>query len=334
MKNYIGISRDHSGSMGGIARAAAKDYNSKIESIRAATLAENQDTVVSVVECGSRVKRVVTNSNVTALRPLTHYHTNAGMTALYDSVGDLIEQFEALPDANDPNVSFLVMAITDGQENQSRRYNAKTLSDKIRALTATDRWTFVFRVPRGYSYSIARQLGLPEGNILEWDQTERGVATAAKTDDAAFTQYFKARSAGTKSTTKFYTDLSNVSTHEVATQMKDISTEVVILPVTQDTAIRPFIEKQLGKPMKKGAGFYQLTRIEPIIQDYKKIMIRDKATQAVYEGAAARQMLGLPTSGNIRLAPGNHGQFDIFIQSTSVNRKLKPGTQLLYWENV
>jgi hypothetical protein len=169
---------------------------------------------------------------------------------------------------------------------------------------------------------------------MEWEQTDRGVATAAKTDQAAFTQFFKARSAGEKSTRKFYTDLTNVSTHDVATSMRDISSEVVILPVTQDVAIRPFVEKQLGKPMKKGAGFYPITRIEPIIQDYKRIMIRDKATQAVYEGAAARQMLGLPTSGNIRLAPGDHGQFDLFIQSTSVNRKLKAGTQLIYWENV
>jgi hypothetical protein len=198
----------------------------------------------------------------------------------------------------------------------------------------TDRWTFVFRVPRGYSHTITRALGLAQGNVLEWDQTERGVAAASKTDEQAFTQYFKSRSLGKTSTQKFYTDLSNVSTADVVVSMKDISTEVEVLPINEDVAIRPFIENTLGKPLKKGAGFYQLTRIEPIIQDYKRFMIRDKATQAIYEGAAARQMLGLPTSGNIRLAPGNHGQFDIFIQSTSVNRKLKAGTQLLYWENI
>jgi hypothetical protein len=78
MKNYIGISRDHSGSMSGIATPAARDYNSKIASIREATNQENQDTVVSVVECGSRVERVVVNSNVNVLEPLQRYHTNAG----------------------------------------------------------------------------------------------------------------------------------------------------------------------------------------------------------------------------------------------------------------
>jgi hypothetical protein len=86
--------------------------------------------------------------------------------------------------------------------------------------------------------------------------------------------------------------------------------------------------------MLKGAGFYQLTKTEPLVQDHKRILIRDKTTQAVYFGSAARQMLGLPAWGGVRLAPGDHGNFDIFIQSTSVNRKLAKGTSLIYWENV
>lgn len=337
MKNYIGISRDHSGSMRSIAHVASKDYNSKIDSIRDATLANNQDTIVSVVKCGhgssATVHREIVNSNVTALKPLTSYQADAPGTPLLDSVGDLIEQFEAVSDKDDPNVSFLVMAITDGQENCSRKYNPRTLAAKIAQLTATDRWTFVFRVPRNHTRYLT-SLGIPAGNILEWDQTERGVGVAAQRDAEAFTEYFKGRSSGLKSTNKFYSDLSNVTSSDVAVALKDISAEVVILPVgvnDNQSLIRPFIEARTGQPMKRGAGFYQLTRTEPIVQDYKKILIRDKTTQSVYEGAAARQMLGLPTYGNIRLVPGNHGNFDIFIQSTSVNRKLASGTNLIVW---
>lgn len=76
-KSYIGISRDHSGSMRSIAHVAAKDYNSKIDSIKAATLENGQDTIVSVVECGTgdsnKVGRVITNSNVTALKHIDRY---------------------------------------------------------------------------------------------------------------------------------------------------------------------------------------------------------------------------------------------------------------------
>lgn len=74
MKNYIGFSRDHSGSMRSIAKAAACDYNSNIASIRDASISNNQDTIVSVVECGygdtDKVRRVIINSAVTTLQPI------------------------------------------------------------------------------------------------------------------------------------------------------------------------------------------------------------------------------------------------------------------------
>ncbi len=123
MKNYIGISRDHSRSMNSLAGAAAKDYNSNIESIKLNSEKENQDTIISVVECGvgvaGKVVRSVVNSTVSKLKPLreSEYHTNGSSTPLYDSVGELIEILEKVPDANDPSVSFLVMVITDGEEN-------------------------------------------------------------------------------------------------------------------------------------------------------------------------------------------------------------------------
>ena len=349
MKNYIGISRDHSGSMSGIARAAARDYNSKIASIREATLSQNQDTIVSVVECGygntDRVRRDVINSNVTALQPLAEsgYQANGRGTPLWDSVGELIEMFESVPDASNKDVSFLVMAITDGQENASRKYSAKMLAEKIRQLTYTDRWTFIFRCPRGEGRRIASALGIPEGNIQEWDQTERGVELAARRDAEAFTQYFTSRSLGATSTTKFYANLDEKSFEQAKAAMVDISGEVMLWPVSSaenDAMIRDFVEKKLRMAgdkdavMLKGAAFYQLTKTEPSVQDYKKIVIRDKKTNALYGGDAARQALGLPSYGDVRLAPGSHPSFDIFIQSTSVNRKLSAGTHVVYWPKV
>lgn len=342
-KNYIGFSRDHSGSMSSIARHAARDYNTSIASIREAAIANNQDTIVSVVECGwgntRDVRRVITNSNVTTLSPISEsaYSASGRGTPLWDSVGELIEMFEAVPDVNDPNVSFLIMVTTDGQENSSTRYTASSISAKIKKLQATDRWTFVFRVPRGGLKELTRA-GIPEGNIQEWDQTARGVETATARDKEAFSNYFVARSSGVKSTTKFYTDLSNVSSADVAVTLTDVSSEVQIWPVANhehDIDIRAFVESRLnGGAMLKGAGFYQLTKTEPEVQDHKKILIRDRSTGGVFFGIAARQMLGLPTYGTVRVTPGNHGGFDIFIQSTSVNRKLKSGTSLVYWPNV
>ena len=342
MKTYFGISRDHSGSMRGIARAAARDYNSLIQSIKENSAAEQIDTIVSVVKCGvgirGSIERDVTNSNVQTLQPINEssYIADGHYTPLFDSVGELIEQLERAPDAKDPEVNFCIMAVTDGQDNSSRIWRAK-LGQKIRELQNTDRWTFVFRVPRGYARDL-ESLGIPRGNILEWDQTERGVAQATQTTEVAMKSFYEATKSGTKSTKNFYsTDMTGVTAGQIKKALVDISGQVTVWPVEpKDDAkqIRVFCEERLGHDMKRGAAFYLLMKPENEVQDHKQIAIRDKKTGVIYSGVNARQMLGLPYHGTVKVVPGNHGAYDIFIQSTSVNRKLVKGTQVMYWDSV
>jgi len=336
-KTYIGISRDHSGSMRHIAHYAARDYNQTIEAIKEASKANDQDTIMSVVECGAGnasnvVRKVVMNSSLSAIQPLSEsaYIADGSGTPLWDSVGDLITMMENVPDAKDPDVSFLVMAITDGEENSSYRWTIGTLKEKIKKLQNTDRWTFVFRVPRGYSHALTR-FGIPAGNILEWEQSKQGMEKSTIQTREAFTQYYASRSLGATSSSTFYVNAANLNIADVKANLVDISSKVKLFGVNGPAQIRPFIESMVNGPMEKGAAFYQLTKPEKEVQDYKLIAIRDKTTGAVYGGANARDLLGLPHFGTVRVAPDDHGNYDIFIQSTSVNRKLVPGSFVLYW---
>ena len=341
IKNYIGISRDHSGSMGSLRSAAARDYNQTIEGLKTSAVEENIDTIMSVVKCGygrtSGVQREVINSSIIAVNPMaeSNYEASAPGTPLFDSVGELIEMFEATPDANDPNVSFLVMAITDGEENDSRRWK-RTLAAKIKTLQATDRWTFIFRVPRGYKRSLV-QLGIHEGNILEWDQTARGVQEATIATNQAFKTFYADLKSGKKATRSFYTtDLTAVDVEKVKAQLVDVSAQVQFWSVDSQSAgsqIRDFCEAKSGAKMLKGAGFYELTKKEDI-QDHKQIALREHSTGAVYIGPAARDLLGLPHYGTIAVKPGDHADYDVFVQSTSVNRKLIENTEIMYWANI
>lgn len=336
MKQYVGISRDHSRSMWNLARSAAKDYNDNIRSIQEAATTNHLDTIISVVKCGvgspARVVREVTNSNVHVVNPIleSSYITDGNATPLFDSIGDLIETFSNLPDANDPEVSFLIMAITDGEENASQKWKT-TLGPKIRELQATDRWTFVFRTPEGYGATLAR-LGIHAGNILEWRQTASGMALAGAQTASAMSSYYAARATGVKSTNKFFADLSRVSVNEVKQSLKDISKQVTkfIVPYSDDGAmIKTFVEKYV--PYQIGTAFYQLTKTETV-QESKQICICDRQTGAIYSGMAARDLLGLPHFGAIRLAPVRLAKdgYEIFVQSTSVNRKLVGGTVVLH----
>lgn len=109
------------------------------------------------------------------------------MAPLFDSVDKLIDLLSAAPDANDPSVSFLVMVITDGEENSSM-IKGPALAAKIRNRQATDRWTFVFRVPFGGKAELVR-LGIPAGNIQEWEQTEEGYREATQVTTRSVTDY-------------------------------------------------------------------------------------------------------------------------------------------------
>lgn len=206
------------------------------------------------------------------------------------------------------------------------------LADKIRTLQSTDRWTFVFRVPQGYASQLI-QLGIPPGNISEWDLSEQSLRAGTVQTQQGFQNYYAARSAGKTSTDSFYANMGSVSASQVAMAMTDISATVKIWPVIKGGEyIRPFVERQLGHGMILGAAFYQLTKPEKAVQDYKQLIIRNKQTGSVYTGRAARQLLGLPQMGTIKLAPGDHGNYEIYIQSTSVNRKLIAGTHVVYWD--
>jgi hypothetical protein len=338
MKTYIGISRDHSGSMNCIARAAARDYNNTITATQRAASANAIETALSVVRCGGGVQRDVACIPIGAAQLLEEsaYRTDGHNTPLFDSVSMLVDDFLKLPDAADPETTFVIMATTDGQNNAGR-VTAPELGRRIRELVATDRWTFVFRVPRGYAKDLVN-MGIEPGNILEWEQTEKGVAAASVANETAFNEYYASRSVGVRSTKTFYSSMKSVTSADVKATLRDISGEVQLFPISSaddGKQIRTFVEARLGgKPMAKGAAFYQLSHAEDKVQGYKLIAVRDRTTNAIYSGDAARDMLGLPRGYDARVRPGDHGNFDVFIQSTSVNRKLCAGTQLMYWPNV
>jgi len=101
-----------------------------------------------------------------------------------------------------------------------------------------------------------------------------------------------------------------------------------ILPVEEDSPIKEFV-LGLGLEWVKGNGYYEFTKTETV-QEYKKVILQDRSTEEFYEGAGARKILGLPEYGTVRFKPEKGSPYRFFVQSTSVNRKLKAGTSFLY----
>lgn len=101
-------------------------------------------------------------------------------------------------------------------------------------------------------------------------------------------------------------------------------------PVKNKHTIKNLVELN-RLPFKKGRGFYQLSKPE-LIQDYKEVIIRKKEDKgAIITGDKVREVLGIPKSSKkFKIDLTEIPDFDVFVQSTSVNRILLPDTDFLY----
>ena len=101
------------------------------------------------------------------------------------------------------------------------------------------------------------------------------------------------------------------------------------LPVKKRCSIKAFVEEH-SLSFSKGRGFYQLNKAE-FIQDYKEVIVRRRTDRAFLTGDSVRDVLGIPASSKkFKLDLEDIEDFDVFVQSTSVNRVLLPGTEFLY----
>jgi hypothetical protein len=118
-----------------------------------------------------------------------------------------------------------------------------------------------------------------------------------------------------------------------ASKTLDIESRFQILEVgATPRVIKEFVEDN-GATFKKGRGFYQFILTETI-QENKEVLFVDKKTgETKSDTVWCRKQLGVPLGTRGRVNPKSldiSKQYDIFIQSTSYNRKLDPNTKFLY----
>lgn len=111
--------------------------------------------------------------------------------------------------------------------------------------------------------------------------------------------------------------------------LKEVTFSYERVLVRKDKPIRDYLESVTGRKYNPGTAYYELTKREEI-QGYKDIIIEDRKDAKPWTGDGVRDILGIPNGGAIKVSPGDHAGHRIFIQSTSVNRKLVPNTTVLF----
>jgi hypothetical protein len=340
--NHIAILLDKSGSMQPLASGVIKQYNDQAKQISSQAASNQQKTHLSLYAFAYAAEQpilVEVPLDLVELRPLDKntYDPNGG-TAMLDSIGLAVDQLSRFERGT--NDSFLIIVITDGEENQSKNFSWERISTIVRQKISTDAWTFVFLVPVGAKRKLLERLNVFDGNVQEWDQTAKGVEAYSKATNVGINNFFAARASGKRSVKSFFTDLSGVSTREVAANLVEITGDFKKAVVTaaditgtdqhdnETVVIQEFCEKHFHQYVI-GNACYELMKREKV-QDHKSFVIEDRTSGKMYGGPQARTMLGFPPVGEVSVAPGDHGKFRIYVKSTSVNRKLVKGSTVLY----
>jgi hypothetical protein len=360
--NHIALVLDASGSMMRHKGALIKVADQQIEYLAQRSKELEQETRVTIYTFDDEVKCLVYDKDVLRLPSIKTLYRTGGMTALIDatlrSQDDLAHTWEGYGDH-----SFLTFVLTDGLENASGRTGgyfredrvllAKRLANRLENLP--DHWTVAVLVPDQMAKREAMSFGFPKDNIAIWDaNSSDGVEEAVSTIRTATDTYMTNRTRGVRGSRSLFVG-GNVDAKAIKaanlTPLPTADRKIVVVAKTRDTEslffekpvnratkkrpvpdkawhveIKPFVDAAYP-PYRVGMAYYELTKSERVTGD-KQIAVVDVNDNQVYVGDGARQLLGLPT-GQCRVKPTLNPSYKIFVESTSLNRHLKVGTQLL-----
>jgi hypothetical protein len=323
--NHIALVLDASTSMRDNARELIKVADNQIAYLAQRSKDLDQETRVTVYTFSykSDIRCLIYDKDVLRMPSIAGLYEANGMTALVDATLLAIDDLSLTPEKYGEH-AFLLYVLTDGMENDSRN-NANVLLRKIEDLP--DHWTLAAFVPDQTGVFEAKRFGFPKDNISVWDATSsKGISEAGEKIRQTTETFMQNRVKGIRGSKNLFT-LATPSTKAVAQKLDALHFgQYRLLDVDETGRIDEFVETTLKRPYRLGEAYYQLMKREEI-QPQKEVAIFDPKTSKVYIGREARHLLGLPDY-HIKVTPTDH-PYEIFVQSTSVNRKLIEGTKLL-----
>lgn len=325
LTNHIAFVLDASSSMISVSQDLIKVVDDQVKILARKSQERDQETRVTIYTFSYRfeIHCVVWDMDVLRLPSIRDLYKPHGNTALIDASLLALEDLGQVP-VKYGNHSFLVYVLTDGQENASKA-TPYTLQGMIEKLD--DTWTVAAFVPDVLAKKAAKEAGFPGGNVAIWDATNAaGVEEAGEAITRVTDQYMTMRSAGGTGTKTLFSMDSTTLNHKTVGTLKEL-TGFRVETVKQPSVIKPFIES-LGLPFVQGNYFFPLI-VRTRVSDAKQVLIRHKISGKIYGGPEARRLVGLPDTGEVSISPEPNGEYDLFIQSSSLNRKLIAGHDLL-----
>lgn len=329
---HVVVLLDNSGSMSGQSLNVRNTVNSIFRQYEDGE--PNTITDISLYTFGYKLNEVFRNQspNVSTL----NYYNPTESTALDNSLGELIERLEHEPTATHKDHSYLVVVVSDGDNTDPSKYTRAEIRKEIKSLQDAHNWTFTVYYNKNDGNRNFLDLGFSNGNTKAWEVSEAGLREVVRTSALSNRALYSDRSRGVMKTSSYFatTDLSKVDIKDVHSKLDDLSNKMSVYEVKGEDPYgrvwetSKFAESKTKRAYVTGQVYYQLTKKETVQSD-KEILLMEKGKKAIWGGDEARKLIGLNKNVDLEVTPGNHSNYDIFVQSKAPNRKLPRGTKVI-----
>lgn len=189
---------DKSGSMESIRTEAINGYNETLASIKATQeeFSETQEHFISLAAfCNHGIDMIHNMTPINEAEKLTREkYSPCCLTPLFDAIGTTVKSLQKKI-ADKPNSAVMVTIITDGQENASKEWSAKTVNILIEDCKEAG-WTFSFIGAGEDVLKVASTISIT--NTMLWENTSEGTEEMFRTEMRAKRKYCKMLDAGIK----------------------------------------------------------------------------------------------------------------------------------------
>lgn len=164
---------DKSGSMMDCVDNTINGFNEQVNRVKDKALEFTEEEItMGLTTFNENVKHLYFQQNPKEMVLLTHQNYRpSGGTALLDAVGETITEIERQVNASLIPTTVIVVILTDGYENASKKYNLVNIRNMISKLEETGKWTFSFIGATLDAVDVAASMSIKSQNSFSFEKT-------------------------------------------------------------------------------------------------------------------------------------------------------------------
>lgn len=169
---------DESGSMTSFGNEALESTNNFIQEQQ--ELYSNDTSTFTLWKFSDKPKLVINDQKLSEIKPLTEFKPN-GCTALLDTIGKAISTKIAKPN----NTNVVLAILTDGEENASKEYTQKMISDMIKTVEKLYNWQVFYLAANQDAITVGETIGVKAQCCSSFSSTPQGIKDVIDQTSAA-----------------------------------------------------------------------------------------------------------------------------------------------------